>query len=360
VESKLSDVLSVVRGGRDEDRAFVAELSGLATEVKLLLAGTTEHDRARGYFALVDAAPESDINALQLEFARVAEQPFTVLSGGGAKARALAGMLLDARFRTRAAALAGLDFEVRELTRGLDVLRGANAGYVLVTQAEVSHIAARIDLAASLLRAARNDLLALRPPHDDTVEDALAAARASQLVELATAAEGENVRRAGVARECEQAAALQAAMQRTLFTVRLRDKVAPSLEWRARLFEDTAPLLVEALQNLPDTEEGRAAPAAVQALAKHERMRAAGFAATRGLAVDPLDPDLAWIAAHCVDFLHGISDSRPLYDRYLALRGIRSHDHRTYAGRTFNAREAEALDAIQRSELPQPGKSRGL
>ena len=107
-------------------------------------------------------------------------------------------------------------------------------------------------------------------------------------------------------------------------------------------------------------EEGKAAPDALKALAKHERIRGAGYLATKGLEIDPLDDVLAWIAAHSAEFLYGIGQSRPWFDRFLALRGLRAHDHRSFSGRTLDEREREALDAVQRSTLPQPGKPRGL
>jgi hypothetical protein len=122
------------------------------------------------------------------------------------------------------------------------------------------------------------------------------------------------------------------------------------------VFEESVPLREEASQWLPEGEPGRRAPPDVQALAKHERMRGAGYRAIRGASVDPLDDELAWIAAHASDFLYGLLESRPWYDRFLALRGIRAHDHRTHAGRRLDARESEALEAVQRMLVPRPGR----
>ena len=70
--------------------------------------------------------------------------------------------------------------------------------------------------------------------------------------------------------------------------------------------------------------------------------------ALEGLSFDPLDAELCFVAAHGSDFVWGDIQSRPLYDRYLALRGIRAHDDRTIRGRELTERELEALLVVQR------------
>ena len=95
------------------------------------------------------------------------------------------------------------------------------------------------------------------------------------------------------------------------------------------------PLRLEALAYLPDEPEGQAAPADVQELSKSDRMRHAQFSGLRGLVFDPLDEDLTWAVAMGLDFVWGVIESRPYFDRFLALRGIRSHDHRTIRDRTL-------------------------
>jgi hypothetical protein len=87
---------------------------------------------------------------------------------------------------------------------------------------------------------------------------------------------------------------------------------------------------------------------------KSERVRWAGFRARDGLASDPLDDVLAFVAAHAADFQWGSLESVPLYDRFLVLRGIRHYDHRTLAGRRLDAWEDEALLAVQRPYDPPP------
>ena len=57
-------------------------------------------------------------------------------------------------------------------------------------------------------------------------------------------------------------------------------------------------------------------------------------------------------AAQGLDFLWGAIESRPYYDRYLALRGIRLHDHRTMKDRKLTPREETALFVVQRGATP--------
>ena len=85
------------------------------------------------------------------------------------------------------------------------------------------------------------------------------------------------------------------------------------------------------------------------------RCRWAHFKAREGLAIDPLDEDLTWVAAHAIEFLVGPIESRSLFDRFLALRGLRAHDYRTLKGRDLDGREEEALEVVQRPLMPARG-----
>ena len=196
-----------------------------------------------------------------------------------------------------------------------------------------------------------NDLRALRQGGDE----AEIARRAETLLALAHASEGEQVRRAGLARELETLASVEDAMSAVTFTVRLRTSCRELLDWRARIFSESTALRDEALLWLPDSDIAKQAPPDVQKLSRSERMRGARLRAQQALALDPLDPEAVWAYAHATDFQFGIVESRPWYDRFLALRGIRSHDHRTYAERKLDLREREALDTVQRGLYGGPG-----
>lgn len=351
-QTQLSSLLTLVRSTRDGDREFFTSLRALSTEVRILVASTTERYRQRGYFALLIANTTFDIDALHTAVRALEADPLARLACRDAGAKALAGMLLDPRFQARARVLEGWEFELRELDRGLDVLRAATDGFVVLSQSEASNIAARVDLSASLLRAMRNDLQALRPSASQAAEETVRAAAVIELARVASSSEGEGVRRVAVARMLDHVQVEGTRIESVLFTPRLATQLAPLLEWRIRIFDESAPRRRDALTWLPDTAEGRAAPDEIASAPRDERFRRGAAVARAGLVIDPLDEDLAWVAAHGTDFHWGIPESRPFYDRFLALRGIRSHDHRTHQGRELNGREREALDAVQRTLIP--------
>jgi len=349
--AQLSEVLATVRSTRDSERALLAELDNLPSELSVLVAGALERYRERGYLALLDPAREPSLADVQRELDSALRDPLAAFATAGRPGELRAQVASDLRLRLRRQVTSSLDLELLELRRGMAVLRGATEGFVLLTQDEATNIAARIDLAASFLRAMRNDLRALRQGGDE----AEVARRAQSLTTIARASEGEQVRRAGLARELELLASVESAMAGATFTSRLRKSCAELLDWRARLFAESVPLRDEALLWLPDSEVAKQAPPDVQKLSRSERMRGARLRAQQALALDPLDPDAVWALAHSTDFLFGLVESRPWYDRFLALRGIRSHDHRTYAERKLDVREREALDSVQRGLYGGPG-----
>lgn len=345
-EPVLADTLAIVRATHAADQAFLKELDGLPSEVEVLATAALERYRQRGYLKLVERGQEATLALVHAELKATLEHPFEAL-GDGARGELAAKLVCDVRLRLRARGLANLALPTKELHDALAVLRGAADGLVLLSAADLRCIAVRADLAASELRALRSDLLALRQSAGDAEIDA----RAQALVGLVRASEGEKVRRAGVERELAGLQALEDGMAATLFSERLRAEQHELFEWRQRLFEESAPLRDEALLWLPDGEQASKPPRDVERLSKSERMRGAGARSFSALALDPLDVDACWVAAHTSDFIYGIVESRAWYDRFLALRGIRAHDHRTYAGRKLDAREREALDGVQRALL---------
>lgn len=356
-QTPVSEVLAVVRSSADSERAFLSELDNLASEIKVLVALARQSYEQAKYFDLLDALEDHSIDLLHARFASLDADPLPTLTLGGAKSRALASMLLDTRFRVRGQVLAGCEFELSELERGLRVLRGATEGFVLLTQAQASNITARVDLAASLLRAVRNDLRALRESSGGSEVDPALVAR---LLEEANASEGEGVRRARVLAERDAALRLAELMASALFTTRLRPQIEQQLKWRDSVVREAQPLAQQAERALPESDASAAPDPQLSALSKSDRIRRAGYFAAQAAELDPLAEGPAWIVAHASEFQFGLIESRPWYDRYLALRRIRSHDHRTYAGRKLNAREVEALEAAQRGLLPGQPRLRGL
>ncbi|MCY3004226.1 MAG: hypothetical protein NTV21_20720 [Planctomycetota bacterium] len=345
-EASLTETLAIVRATHEADQQFLKELDGLPSEVEVLSTAALERYRQRGYLKLVERSKEASLALVHAELKATLEHPFEAL-GDGARGELAAKLVCDVRLRLRARVLANLVLPTKELHNALAVLRGATNGLVLLSTADVRCIAVRADLAASELRALRSDLLALRQSGGEAEIDT----RAQGLIDLVRASEGEPVRRAGLERELAELQALEDGMAASLFSERLRTEQHELFEWRQRLFEESVPLRDEALLWLPDGEQPSKPPRDVERLSKSERMRGAGARSFSALALDPLDVDACWVAAHSSDFIYGITESRTWYDRFLALRGIRAHDHRTYADRKLDAREREALDAVQRALL---------
>jgi hypothetical protein len=346
-ETTLQEFHSLLRSKDEADVGFLDGLYGLEGEIGVQVALVREHYRKQGWFALLERRDEQDLAHLHAAYLSARDGAIEALGGKPKPARALAQMLSDTRFNVRLQLLEGFEFEAREVRAGMAVLRATGDGYVVLSDEERRAVLTRIDLAASLLRALRKDLSVLRPMQDDAPEDL-----ARELLEIPKLRPEEE--RAGALRN----ALLRAdqgveQMQSALFRTRLAPKLGTLLTWRKRQLELAEPVRVEALTCLFDTSEGKAAPASIAKLAKHERMRAAMSTGHRGLGIDPLNEDLAWAAGSGADFLWDKRESRPYYDRYLALRGIRAHDHRTLKDRKLNEREQQALFVVQ-SDGPSP------
>jgi len=352
----LNDLLSLLRSNAEPDRAFKLELDTLVSDLKLQLDQVrTAYEQAQLFELLAPGDPRC-LDALHARFEELAEDPLPTLAAGGKRGAALAQLLLDARMQVRAHALGNAELELLELENGLRVLRAANDGFATFTQVEASNIAARVDLAASWLRALRNDLAALRASSDARATSE----QVAQLLAFAAASEGEGVRRANVERVCEPQRKLAELMGASLFTTRLAPSVESLVQWRADFLRAAAPLVDRAERALPEADRNAPPDAALAALSKSERVRRSGQLAFEALQHDPLDERAVWLMAHASEFHYGLLQSRPWYDRYLALRRIRSHDHRSYQGRKLDVRENEALEAVQRQILPDPQRPRGL
>ncbi len=356
-DTELSELLKVLGGRRDEERDFVAGLLALEGDVHERLETLRGTYAARDYFDLVPLEVEPTVAALHDAFLEASERPLHALAREDAASRAFARMFLDTRFRARLAVIGGWEVEAREVEAGIWVLRGMTDGWVVLTPEEARGIAMRVDLSASLLRALRNDLDVLRPARGQVVSDSAVA----MLLVRAHAAD-EEARRAELVEFTAEAARKEELMVSALFSARLglEPDVIAALDWRRRLWARAEPLRAEALQFLPDTPQGRAAPANVAEMKRHERLQWAGRRGREGLAIDPLDQDLVFAAAHASDFLWGSIQALEYYDRYLALRRIRAHEHETIRGRDLTDWETEALFAVQRSVLAEesPGLGR--
>ncbi len=348
-EATSRDLERLFRSRADEDVEFLTRLADTASAVRILVATLEQGYRGAGYFHLVPEATDAGLDALHASMRAALDRPLLALQADGPRGEVFSRAVLDVRFRVRMRLLEGWNFEVDEMRKGLAVIQALASGYVLLTDDEARRIAKRVDLSASRLRALRNDLTALRPLGAVGVH--VSREEAHELRALARGDAGLAWREAFDAAEARVHHDVEA-MLAALFTTRLDAVVAPDVEWRAKALEGAARLRAEAEQLLPGTPTSGSAAPEIQELPKHRRMQLALFRAREGLGLDPLDEALAYLAAHPADFLWGSLESRPLYDRYLALRGIRVYDHRTLSGRSLTSREEEAILAVQRDPFP--------
>ena len=141
-------------------------------------------------------------------------------------------------------------------------------------------------------------------------------------------------------------------MAAALFTTRLDLKLAGEIDRRALAISTASDLLSKIRPYFPGTPESETADAEIKALSKSRRYAYASRAVVEALNYDPLNEELNWFGGESSDFLWGSMESRRWFDRFLALRGIRVHDHRTFKDRTLTREEKRAIDAVQAVAAP--------
>ena len=334
----------LVRPRTPEERQLVGDLFGLEAAVKLRLALAARKLRVRGCMGLIED-PESGELGEQIErYDVLVERTATELAVGDGRARSLGVCLLDPAFGVRHAALTGIDRELLEVRSGLAILQASQVGHVFLGDDLAAEIARRVDRSAALLRTVMSDLdlleaseFAGEPISDDAIEALISAARTPEM----------SVRRLLLSRILDQPRAQVMRMAGSLSGMRLR--VALSVELAARdAAVEKARIRIEELDRLvPGRIPEELVPAEIRAMSKQARYSLALRHANEGLAEDPFSQELTFYAALATDWSAGVRLSRPWFDRYLALRGIRAHDHRTYQGRKLEPDEQTALDEVQ-------------
>jgi hypothetical protein len=355
----VRDVTKLLRSTSDEDRGIVDGLRRLEVDIRVLLSLATERYQAAGYFDLIAIAEkekragtgEEEIQATPLErlgaiFRERAFHAGVELPKGGRAADLLARLLVDTRFRARAQVIDGLEFEAADLKAGLAVLSAELDGFVGLHDDEAEAIARRVDLAASRLRAAKLDLEALR---EDSKAATAGESWGKDLEALYEIIRTDDVERR--ARELpeilDRLEQREAGMASALFTTRLETKLENVLEDRRQALAAANGLLKGIRAYFPGTPESEKAGPEITRLSKSRRYGEAGKMAAHGLRYDPLNEELNWFEGETSDLLSGSMESRRFFDRYLALRGIRIHDHRTFKDRKLTREERRAFDAVQ-------------
>ena len=355
-------LLRMFRSPSDADEQLLRDLARLSTDVSILRGDLSEHYRECGYIDVrgpyAPDQPAGELESLHAGFERDLANAAKILMEPGKHAELLARLIVDTRFNVRRNVLAGWDFEAREIRAGLAVLRAAADSYVQISERETHMIAARVDFGAARLRALRMDLGVLRPRTDESASQAAIEKDAAGLLQAVqpdprlSAKRGQEEAMQRLAQYLESARALESRMSAELFTFKLWPRLEGQFEARQKDRKQAARLREEAARSMPSKRANQQVDPALARLPTDERMRLTLARAIEGLSLDPLDEDLAYMAAHAADFAQGDGVSRPLYDRYLVLRGIRHFDHKTLEGRQLNERESEALDKVQNLGTP--------
>jgi hypothetical protein len=340
-EAGIKDVRDLFQSPSDEQRAFLESLQALEPDVRVLAVRFAKRYEDEGYMELCGRrgkpAEQSLEDLHQAWFDRAADRAAALREDRG-RGAVFARLCCDLRFRVRARLLSGLPLELHELNGSLALLRAHFAGTADLRDSEVAQLGRRADLAAARLRAMRFDLDALR---EDEEPDAEA------LAVLSAAASGKGADPAAVERVLAELDRREAQMVGLLFSSRPSPALTAELDWRDRQRQAAERKLAEARELLPEGDDDAPPPADVKKLSKSKRYMYAGRAAIEGLDFDLIDEELNWIAGVSTDFQLGVVESRRWFDRFLALRGIRGFDSRSYEYNKLDDREKLALERVQ-------------
>jgi len=281
---------------------------------------------------------------LVARFDELSPRASTELAVGDERARSLGVCLLDPAFGVRRRAIFGMERELLEVRSGLAILLATQAGFVTLDDEEAVSIARRVDRSAALLRTMMLDLDLLEA--SDFAGAAVTTEEVDALIEAAR--EADIVKRRGLLSALlNPTDAMVKRMADSLVGARLRAALSGELALREASLGMASSHVEELSRLVPDRLPDEEVPAEVRGMSKQERYHLALRHAVEGLREDPFSPELTLYMALSTDWLADRTRSRPWFDRYLALRGIRAHDHRTYQGKGLEADEQIALDAVQ-------------
>ena len=358
-ERTMRDLERLLRSSAEEDRGHKEALYGIEQDIRVLLAMASDRCEELGYFGLLDVARQEEeretrageewltpLERLDAAFRERTARASTEFREGGPTAELFARLLVDSRFRTRSLVIEGLEFEMLDLRAGMAVLQAHLDGFANRRDGEGDAIARRVDLAASRLRAAKLDLEALREERNDATATEAWGKDLEILLALARSNDPERIDRE-LPPVLERLDQREASMAAALFTTRLDAKLGSEIDRRALAITTAGDLLAKIRPYFPGTPEAEKADPEIKSLSKSQRYAYASRAVVEALSYDPLNEELNWFGGESSDFLWGSIESRRWFDRYLALRGIRVHDHRTYKDRTLTREEKRAIDAVQ-------------
>lgn len=345
MERSARELAKYLRKPPRQDRDAIESWTALPGQVEVRWNEIARDARERKLFDVVEGVQgDPTLTDLFAAWRAAAADLPAALAESEPHAEALARLHVDARFRTLADLHADFALERRELMSGLAVLQGMNDGYVVLRDEEAQEISARVDLAAARMRSMALDLDALAEAGadgpgratDELVEECLATAREPDAQARLRQLSGLEAR----------LATTRERLADTLFSARLAREVELALRRREAALQDAARRARELRPYLPETAEGAEPPEEIAEMKKSHRYAYALRLAVEGLAIDPLNAELAYFAGLSADFTQGPRVTRPWFDRFLAIRGIREHDARGLE-RPLDAWETHALDEVR-------------
>jgi len=327
------------RSASGDAAILLVGLLELQADVDLLVRETLQSYESRGLFAIVEGGP--DLADLHRRYDALEASPF-IRPLNEAAADALVAMLADSRFRVRRHVLAHVEREQRELRGAMALFRAHSNGAAGLDTTEVDRLARRADLAAVFLRAIREDLRLLRDP------DAPAPVRNPEAMQTLRQAlmSGDRQARSFYDQWNVRWRGLGQRMLLDLKTTRLQPLVRDLRSKRDEDLRRSEALFREVLALLPETPQGLAARREILEMGKADRHRLAIHTGLEALRLDPFAPDLNFAVGQAYDFMQGRAFSRLYFDRFLALRGIRSYDHATIRDRDLSRSEELALSVV--------------
>jgi hypothetical protein len=328
-----------------EEGELLTGLDELTSDILVLREMVRRDYRARGYMDILEQAGADDLRDLHRRFRELEPSATSVLGEGGRGRDVFLELLLDLRFQIRVELFERFDDEGRELRAGLALLRGTQDGLFELKDGEARSIAARLDLAASILRAVRLDLDALRERGDDAAPGAPEPSWMAELIGI-TKLRSEQDRLSALDALRAKAGRRLERLKGVLFWPRLQLKIATELAKREALEDLAAQHLERTLRYLLIPPFDKDPQRQIREMSRAERHRYALSEGLRGLAADPLNEELTYWTGIATDFLYEPREGRLWFDRYLALRGIRAHEHRSTKDRELTDKESYALEKV--------------
>ena len=343
---ELSRAIEIVRARDEADREFITQLRGLDGRLRVVLAGWREKERARGTFELAGLGADAGLEDLLARWNERREAAFEAARFDAFEARMFGAL----RLRIAGELLSASASDARDVRDGLALLLAHIEGWADLRQEEVGSIVGRIDLAASRMRARLADLEVLAATRSQDEFETRIEQAALDLSELPEATE----RRRALDKVLDRALESEESVRDLLALPRLERKLERVFWTRDQRVGMAAASVAALRETCTETEEGKSARKEIAAMSAQDRNGAVIFEGRTQLADDPLNAELVLVVALSVDFLQGNRESLKWFDRYLALRGIRSARDDTWRDRELTADERRALDEVQQAERGGP------